>query len=117
MGRRSSTFGRPSFSQFLTVFLCAPNNFAASSTVAAMDLHAPRIEPPQPVEPALIRARTSATRHAVIRGPSFTGFGYRPDLTPAHHVDLLTGIGPFGPMMDVKRMRPDVGRPMNAASS
>jgi hypothetical protein len=33
MGRRSSIFGKPSLSQFLTVFLCAPNNFATSSTV------------------------------------------------------------------------------------
>jgi hypothetical protein len=41
-----------------------------------------------------IRARMSSTRHTVMRGPSFTGLGKRPDLTPAHQVDLLTGIGP-----------------------
>ena len=29
---------------------------------------------------------------AVVLGPSFTGCGYFPDLTPAHHVDLDTGI-------------------------
>jgi len=34
----------------------------------------------------------SSTRHAVMRGPSFTGVGKRPALTPAHQVDLLTGI-------------------------
>ena len=39
-----------------------------------------------------IRARMSSTRHAVTRGPSFTGLGYFPDLQPAHHDDLLTGI-------------------------
>ena len=33
----------------------------------------------------------SSTRHAVIFGPSFTGLGYSPLFTPAHHVDLLTG--------------------------
>ena len=33
----------------------------------------------------------SSARHAVIRGPSLTLFGNRPDLTPAHQVDLLTG--------------------------
>ena len=59
----------------------------------------------------------SPTRQAVIRGPSFTGFGYRPDLTPAHQVDLLTGMGPLGPMMDAKRIRPDFGRPTNSTSS
>lgn len=34
----------------------------------------------------------SSTRHAVVRAPSFTGFGKRPALTPAHQVDLPTGI-------------------------
>lgn len=31
-----------------------------------------------------------------MRGPSLTGFGKRPDFTPAHQVDLLTGMGPAG---------------------
>lgn len=35
-------------------------------------------------------AAMSATRQAVIRGPSFTGRGYRPERTPAHHVLLET---------------------------
>src|SRR5262245_22556098 len=38
--------------------------------------------------PALMRsmsARMSAALHAVVLGPSFTGFGYLPCLTPAHH--------------------------------
>src|SRR5437660_1364010 len=30
--------------------------------------------------------RMSSTRHAVMRGPSLTGLGKRPDLTPAHQV-------------------------------
>jgi hypothetical protein len=34
----------------------------------------------------------SSTRQAVIRGPSFTGRGKRPDLTPSHQVDFPTGI-------------------------
>jgi hypothetical protein len=33
----------------------------------------------------------SSTFQAVHRSASLTGFGYRPDLTPAHQVDLLTG--------------------------
>jgi hypothetical protein len=52
----------------------------------------------------------SSTRHAVMRGPSFTGFGKRPDLIPAHHVDLLTGIGPAGAMMEERRTKPVLGR-------
>lgn len=51
----------------------------------------------------------SSTRHAVMRGPSFTGFGNRPSLMPAHHVDLLTGIGPFGAMIAGNRTKPVVG--------
>jgi hypothetical protein len=39
-----------------------------------------------------IRARISSTRQAVILGPSLTGLGKRPDLIPAHQVDLLTGM-------------------------
>src|SRR5262245_11522444 len=85
--------------------------------VAAMDFDAPRVVPLQPVEPVSMSARTSSARHAVIRGPSFTGFGYRPDLTPAHQVDLLTGIGPPGPMMDAKRIKPDFGRLASSTSS
>jgi hypothetical protein len=33
----------------------------------------------------------SSTRHAVVRGPSFTGRGKRPLLTPAHHVERPIG--------------------------
>lgn len=51
----------------------------------------------------------SSTRHAVMRGPSFTGFGKRPSLMPAHHVDLLTGIGPFGERIEASRTKPVVG--------
>ncbi len=48
----------------------------------------------------------SSTRQAVIRGLSLTGLGKRPDLTPSHQVDLLTGIGPLGAMMDGSRTKP-----------
>jgi hypothetical protein len=47
------------------------------------------------ITPRLIKARMSSTRHAVVRGPSLTGLGNRPALTPAHHVERPTGIGPF----------------------
>lgn len=40
----------------------------------------------------LIRPRISSTRQTVIRGPTLTGFGKRPDLTPCHHEDLPIGI-------------------------
>ncbi len=52
----------------------------------------------------------SSTRQAVVRGPSFTGSGKRPDLTPAHHVDLETGIGPSGPRIDLSRTKPVSGK-------
>ena len=45
-----------------------------------------------------------------MRGPSFADLGKRPDLTPAHHVDLLTGITPSGAMMDGSRTKPVSGR-------
>jgi len=34
--------------------------------------------------PPPIMARISVSRQQVVRGPNFTGFGKRPDLTPAH---------------------------------
>lgn len=34
----------------------------------------------------------SSARQAVARLLNFTGLGYRPDLIPAHHVVLPTGI-------------------------
>lgn len=34
----------------------------------------------------------SASRQQVVRGPSFTGAGYFPDATPAHHADFETGM-------------------------
>ena len=50
---------------------------------------------PPPVRPAVascsgfsISARISSTRHAVMRGPSLTGFGWRRPLPRAHHVDF-----------------------------
>ena len=45
-----------------------------------------------------------------MRGPSFTGLGNRPSLIPAHHVDLLTGMGPFGAMIAGNRTKPVVGK-------
>lgn len=34
----------------------------------------------------------SSTRHAVMRGPSFIGWGKRPVLTPDHQEDFPIGI-------------------------
>lgn len=39
-----------------------------------------------------IRSRISSTRHAVTRGPSFTGLGKYPDLTPSHQQVFCTGM-------------------------
>lgn len=39
-----------------------------------------------------ISARMSPTLQQAVRGPSFTGAGKRPERTPAHQVDLQTGI-------------------------
>jgi len=47
---------------------------------------------------------------AVVRGPSLTGGGKRPLFIPAHHADLLTGIGPAGARMEDSRTRPFGGR-------
>jgi hypothetical protein len=65
---------------------------------------------------AAIKARISSTRHAVTRGPSFTGLGNRPDLTPAHQQDFFMGIiaGVGGcalglPMICDKRKKPVSG--------
>jgi hypothetical protein len=59
--------------------------------------------------PRSMIARISSTRQAVIRGPSLTGLGNRPDLTPAHQVDLQTGMGPRGAMIRGRRTRPVFG--------
>ena len=64
--------------------------------------------------PFLMSALISSTRHAVIRGPSFTGLGNRPDFTPAHQVDLPTGIGPSGDIMDESRTKPVSGNALGA---
>ena len=51
----------------------------------------------------------SSTRQTVIRGPSFADFGKRPVFTPAHQVDLLTGMGPPGAKIDERRRKPVSG--------
>lgn len=48
----------------------------------------------------------SSARQTVMRGPSLIGRGYRPSRTPAHQVDLLTGIGPAGARIDCSRSSP-----------
>jgi hypothetical protein len=37
-----------------------------------------------------------SARQTVILGPSLSGLGKRPDLTPAHKVVRPTGMGPWG---------------------
>jgi hypothetical protein len=62
-----------------------------------------------------IKARMSSTRHMVQR-PSFTGVGKRPDFTPSHQQDFLTGmiggVGGFAlgsPMICGSRRKPVSG--------
>ena len=61
-------------------------------------------------------ARMSSTRHAVTRGPSFTGLGKRPDFTPSHQVRQETGkmggtggVASRSPMMVLSRTKPVEG--------
>ena len=42
----------------------------------------------------------SSHRHAVVLGPSFTGFGKRPSATPAHHDELEMGSSGSNPGED-----------------
>ena len=55
------------------------------------------------------RLRISSTLQTVVLGPSFRGFGKRPSFTPAHQVDLETGMGPTGAHICLTRTRPVVG--------
>lgn len=59
----------------------------------------------------------SAARQAVVLGPRCTGWGNRPDLTPAHQVDLATGMGPFGARIADNRTKPDVGKDVITTAS
>ena len=76
-----------------------------------MELDAAVVEPPRHVlRRSSIRVRMSSTFQAVVRGPSFTGLGKRPDFTPAHHVDRPTGIGPRGAKIEASRTKPAGGK-------
>ena len=48
-------------------------------------------------------------RQHVVLGPNLTGFGNLPVFTPAHHVLLLTGIGPRGAKIEESRRNPVCG--------
>lgn len=59
----------------------------------------------------------SATRQAVVLGPSFTGFGYLPDLQPFHQLEadtgMIAGIGGvafLSPMIWGRRRKPSFGK-------
>ena len=52
----------------------------------------------------------SLANQTVVRGPSLRGLGKRPDLTPCHHVDFETGIGPVGARIEESRTKPDWGK-------
>ena len=86
------------------VYAQAPRNFL--DRVGAVNLDAASVDTPHLAASPSIKARISSTRHAVIRGPSFTGLGYRPLLTPAHHVDFETGMGPFGARIEASLRNP-----------
>ena len=50
-------------------------------------------------------ALISSTLQTVVLGLNFIGCGNLPSLTPAHHVDLETGIGPIGANICFTRTR------------
>ncbi len=62
-----------------------------------------------------MRFRISSTLHAVIRGPSFIGWGKRPDLTPAHQVlfdtGMIAGIG--GSVFELPIMFDNLTKPVS----
>lgn len=93
------------------VFVDANTTRSLLDGIASMDLDMLTTDTSHRLVPDSIRARISATFHAVIRLPSFTGCGKRPLLTPAHHVDLATGIGPLGARIEDSRINPVSGRP------
>jgi hypothetical protein len=57
----------------------------------------------------------SSARQAVMRGPSFTGLGNRPCLTPSHQLDLLTGSGPLGARIWARRTNRGPSRSVESA--
>src|SRR5437763_5122953 len=92
----------------------APNVVASKAEAPAVSGSGGQIREgaSQGVHAALLsmRARMSSAFHAVIRGLSFTGLGNRPALTPAHHVDRDTGIGPVGARICLTRTKPVSGK-------
>jgi hypothetical protein len=75
-----------------------PGGFIAERGNDLLSGHRTRLTPASPVAPCSVRAsepirsRTSHARHAVVRGPSLTGRGKRPERTPSHQLDALMGI-------------------------
>jgi hypothetical protein len=51
----------------------------------------------------------SSVLQAVVLGSNLTGAGNRPVRTPAHQLDLETGIGPKGARIDLMRTNPVSG--------
>jgi hypothetical protein len=80
--------------------------------VGPVDFEAARVGVPRAhgyAAPLAISWRISSARQTVILGPNLRGFGKRPDFTPAHQVDLLTGIGPLGARMHASLTKPLAG--------
>ncbi len=85
---------------------------------AAVDFHAAEVEPPRHgYLPSLMSARMSSTRHTVTPLLILIGGGNLPLLTPAHHVDFETGIGPFGPRIEEILTNPSAGSAARRTSS
>lgn len=99
LGTRSSCAGQRAIQAFPA--FCPPRASAITCE---------RVERMVQATPVSISRRISSTRQAVVRGPSLIGLGNRPSLTPAHHVDLLTGIGPAGARIFLSRTQPVSGR-------
>src|ERR1035437_5445383 len=56
-----------------------------------------------------MKARISAASQAVVRGPSLTGCGKRPALTPARNDERDMASTPFGVTISANRTRPNSG--------
>lgn len=84
--------GRPFCSHWYSGFVVTRDASVFSHTVAPSDDRTSQFGVYPDVGLRLsTRDRMSEARHALARGPICTGFGYRPDLTPAHQVLRPTG--------------------------
>ena len=110
-GRLSSVVCRPAAIHRVIVCLCAPKAPQALRSCSFDGFDATEIYPPNH-RLTKFREQGANVFHAPHRNPfpNFTGKGKLPLLTPAHHVDFDTGIGPSGPSIDEILTKPSSGK-------